>query len=118
MKYSLYTLKAHNQIKRDLYDELINYWKKAVDIASSKLNQGKIFGQQVVTDWAKQYVSTNTSTFTLYSCCLNYRLLQHDAETNGRFTEVIQLFKERFGWIIGIDGNTPLSAITSRNNIW
>lgn len=45
---------AHNQIKRDLYTELINYWKKAIDIASSKLDQGKIFGQQVVTEWAKE----------------------------------------------------------------
>jgi hypothetical protein len=45
---------AHNQIKRDLYVELISYWKKAIEIASSKVEQGKIFGQQVVTEWAKQ----------------------------------------------------------------
>lgn len=51
---SLITLTAHNQIKRDLYIELINYWKKAIDIASSKLDQGKIYGQQVVTEWAKE----------------------------------------------------------------
>lgn len=45
---------AHNQIKRDLYSELINYWKKAIDIAASKLDQGKIYGQQAVTEWAKE----------------------------------------------------------------
>lgn len=45
---------AHNQIKRDLYSELINYWEKAIDIAASKLDQGKIYGQQVVTEWAKE----------------------------------------------------------------
>ncbi|KAI8073666.1 Cut8 six-helix bundle-domain-containing protein [Thamnidium elegans] len=74
---------AHNQIKRDLYTELINYWKKAIDIASSKLDQGKIFGQQVVTEWAKE-------------------LAQHDAETHGLFSEVVQKFTERLGWIIGL----------------
>jgi hypothetical protein len=45
---------AHNQIKRDLYAELIGYWNKAIDIASSKLDQGKIYGRQVVTEWAKE----------------------------------------------------------------
>ncbi|KAG2213905.1 hypothetical protein INT47_001174 [Mucor saturninus] len=74
---------AHNQIKRDLYTELINYWKKAIDIASSKLDQGKIFGQQIVSEWAKE-------------------LAQHDAETHGQFNEVVQKFKERLGWIIGL----------------
>lgn len=75
---------AHNQIKRDLYVELINYWKKAIDIASSKLDQGKIYGQQVVTQWAKE-------------------LAQHDAETHGQFNEVVQKFTERLGWIIGLN---------------
>ncbi|CAO3609540.1 unnamed protein product [Mucor hiemalis] len=75
---------SHNQIKRDLYIELINYWKKAIDIASSKLDQGKIYGQQVVTEWAKE-------------------LAQHDAETHGQFNEVVQKFTERLGWIIGLN---------------
>jgi hypothetical protein len=44
--------------------------------------------------------------------------MEHDTKTNGRFAVVVQLFKERFGWIIGIDENTPLSAISSRNTIW
>ncbi|KAG2190606.1 hypothetical protein INT46_002026 [Mucor plumbeus] len=88
---------AHNQIKRDLYSELINYWKKAIDIAASKLDQGKIYGQQVVTEWAKQ-------------------LVQHDAETHGQFSQVVQQFTERLGWIIGIDNTSSLSAITSSSS--
>lgn len=75
---------AHNQIKRDLYAELIGYWKKAIDIASSKLDQGKIYGRQVVTEWANE-------------------LEQHNTETHGQFNEIVQQFKERLGWIIGID---------------
>ncbi|KAK4518484.1 uncharacterized protein ATC70_008702 [Mucor velutinosus] len=85
---------AHNQIKRDLYSELINYWKKAIDIAASKLDQGKIYGQQAVTEWAKE-------------------LVQHDAETHGQFSQVLQQFTERLGWIIGIDNPASLSALTS-----
>ncbi|OBZ91432.1 Tethering factor for nuclear proteasome sts1 [Choanephora cucurbitarum] len=75
---------AHNQIKRELYTELTQFWKKAIEIAASKLNQGKIYGQQIVTEWAKH-------------------IMQHDVETRGQFTQVVQLFKERLGWIIGID---------------
>ncbi|KAI8875654.1 Cut8-domain-containing protein [Backusella circina FSU 941] len=82
---------AHNQIKQDLYVELISYWKKAIEIASSKVEQGKIFGQQVVTEWAKQ-------------------IAQHDAETHGQFGQVIQLFTERLGWIIGIESATSFSS--------
>ncbi|KAI8967484.1 hypothetical protein BDF20DRAFT_917436 [Mycotypha africana] len=90
---------AHNQIKQDLFTELIGYWKKAINIAASKVSQGKIFGQQVVTEWAKDIV-------------------QHDQETQGRFGEVIQLFTERLGWIIGVDNVNTLSSIASRTNLW
>ncbi|RCH79413.1 protein DBF8, partial [Rhizopus stolonifer] len=69
---------------RDLYTELIQYWKKAIEMAASKLSQGKIYGQQAVTEWAKD-------------------LMQHDAETHGQFASVVQLFKQKLGWIIGID---------------
>ncbi|KAI8338201.1 Cut8 six-helix bundle-domain-containing protein [Chlamydoabsidia padenii] len=45
---------AHNQIKRELYNELIQRWLKAIDLAAAELEQGKIFGHQVISEWAKQ----------------------------------------------------------------
>ncbi|KAI7897981.1 Cut8 six-helix bundle-domain-containing protein [Cokeromyces recurvatus] len=87
---------VHNQIKRDLMNEIIEYWKKAVNVASSKINQGKIYGQQVVTEWAKE-------------------LVQHNIETHGQFSDVLQQFTEKLGWIIGVDNPSLLS---SRINLW
>ncbi|KAI8342437.1 Cut8 six-helix bundle-domain-containing protein [Chlamydoabsidia padenii] len=45
---------ANNQIKRDLYTELVQRWLKAIDLAAAELDRGKIFGRQVVTEWAKE----------------------------------------------------------------
>ncbi|KAI8376298.1 Cut8 six-helix bundle-domain-containing protein [Radiomyces spectabilis] len=75
---------AHNQIKRDLYSNLVSYWKKAIDIAATKAQQGKIYGQQMVTEWARQLAS-------------------HNAETQGLFDDVIHAFTVQLGWIIGIE---------------
>jgi hypothetical protein len=45
---------ANNQIKRDLYQELVKRWLMAIGLAVADLEQGKIFGHQVVSEWAKQ----------------------------------------------------------------
>lgn len=45
---------AHNTIQRNLYLELVKYWIIAIEQATSKIADGKIYGQQVVTEWAKK----------------------------------------------------------------
>lgn len=45
---------AHNNIQRNLYLELVKYWMKAIEQATSKIAEGKIYGEQVVTEWAKK----------------------------------------------------------------
>ncbi|KAI9029598.1 Cut8 six-helix bundle-domain-containing protein [Phycomyces nitens] len=90
--------KEHNQLKQDAYETLLSFWKKAIDIAASKLQQGKIYGQQIVTEWAKQ---------------LSY----HDTETNGLFEKPIQQFADRLGWIIGLDSQHALDRPTHNRTI-
>lgn len=45
---------ANNQIKRDLYHELVKRWLIAIGLAVADVEKGKIFGHQVVSEWAKQ----------------------------------------------------------------
>jgi hypothetical protein len=46
----------HNEIKRDLYIKLAEYWTKAIVDAASKVSEGKIYGQMVVSEWARKCV--------------------------------------------------------------
>ncbi|KAI8092531.1 Cut8 six-helix bundle-domain-containing protein [Halteromyces radiatus] len=91
---------VNNQYKRDLYDELLQRWEKAVELAGAELEQGKIFGHQVVTEWAKQ-------------------IAYHDAETHDLFGKVKQRFIDRLGWVIGMDnGPSSTSSSSSSTSKW
>ncbi|CAG8478262.1 9185_t:CDS:2 [Ambispora gerdemannii] len=84
----------HNELKRDLLTKLADDWKKAINSASSKVSEGKIYGQLVVSEWAKN-------------------LAQHNNDTNGNFQEAFDTFVEKFGWIIEIQKTTTSSNSSS-----
>ncbi|CAG8479708.1 4945_t:CDS:2 [Diversispora eburnea] len=44
----------HNELKRDIYIKLAEYWKKAITNVSNKINEGKMHGRLVVNEWAKK----------------------------------------------------------------
>jgi len=73
----------NNEIKRHLYIKLCEYWHKVIVDAASKMSQGKIYGQAVVGEWARN-------------------LAQHNQESNGAFQPAVEEFKSKLGWIIGI----------------
>ncbi|KAF9314517.1 Tethering factor for nuclear proteasome sts1 [Podila horticola] len=79
---------AHNEHKTDLYRTLAEYWIKAIQDASSKLEDGKIYGQKTVQEWAEH-------------------LEHHNIKSQGRFTSAIEEFKSKLGWIIGIQPSYP-----------
>ncbi|KAI9284773.1 Cut8 six-helix bundle-domain-containing protein [Umbelopsis sp. AD052] len=82
---------THNNIQRNLYLDLVKYWMKAIEQATSKIAEGKIYGEQVVTEWAKN-------------------LMQHNSTTNGLFSEAIDLFANSLGWIIGFSSPSERSS--------
>ncbi|CAO3694198.1 unnamed protein product [Umbelopsis ramanniana] len=82
---------THNNIQRNLYLDLVKYWMKAIEQATSKIAEGKIYGEQVVTEWAKN-------------------LMQHNNTTNGLFSEAIDLFANSLGWIIGFSSPNERSS--------
>jgi len=85
----------HNEIKRDLLAKLADYWKRAIENAASKIGEGKIYGQTIVSEWARN-------------------LAQHNHDSNGIFQQAIDVFVNKLGWIIGIAG-ASLSPSTSQN---
>jgi len=86
----------HNEIKRDLYIKLAEHWTKAIVDAASKVSEGKIYGQTVVSEWARN-------------------LAQHNRESNGMFQHAINEFIDKLGWIAGIQvGSNPSSLISNR----
>ncbi|CAG8479762.1 450_t:CDS:2, partial [Acaulospora colombiana] len=56
----------HNELKRDIYLKLVDYWKKAINDASSKLHEGKIYGQTVVNEWARNTTENLVAYFNKY----------------------------------------------------
>ncbi|CAG8554068.1 7270_t:CDS:2 [Ambispora leptoticha] len=80
----------HNELKRDLLSKLADDWKKAINSASSKVSEGKIYGQLVVND-----------------------LAQHNNDTNGNFQEAFDTLVEKFGWITRIQETTSVSSNSS-----
>ncbi|KAH8553026.1 Cut8 six-helix bundle-domain-containing protein [Umbelopsis sp. PMI_123] len=86
---------THNNIQRNLYLALVKYWMTAIEQATSKIAEGKIYGEQVVTEWAKN-------------------LVQHNNATNGLFSEAIDLFANSLGWIIGF--STPSERSSSQQS--
>ncbi|CAM0137452.1 unnamed protein product [Umbelopsis sp. WA50703] len=102
---------THNTIQRNLFLELGKYWITAIEQATSKIGEGKIYGQQVVTEWARN-------------------LTQHNASTNNMFSEAIEVFSDRLGWIIGfslpnersseqhLSMISPTTATVGHNHRW
>ncbi|KAH7055457.1 Cut8 six-helix bundle-domain-containing protein [Linnemannia elongata] len=82
---------ANNEHKSNLYKSLADFWIKAIQDASSKLEEGKIYGQMTVQEWAKN-------------------LEQHNNTSQGMFSSAIEEFKTKLGWIIGI--HTPASSFS------
>ncbi|KAG9067946.1 Tethering factor for nuclear proteasome sts1 [Linnemannia hyalina] len=83
---------ANNEHKSNLYKSLADFWIKAIQDASSKLEEGKIYGQMTVQEWAKN-------------------LEQHNNTSQGMFSSAIEEFKTKLGWIIGI--HTPAPSFSS-----
>ncbi|KAG9296280.1 hypothetical protein G9A89_014872 [Geosiphon pyriformis] len=86
----------HNEIKRELLVKLSDHWKKAIDNAASKVSDGKIYGQIVVSEWAKN-------------------LAQHNNDSNGIFQQAVEVFVEKLGWIIGINETSSYSNYSSQS---
>ncbi|KAF9932735.1 Tethering factor for nuclear proteasome sts1 [Linnemannia zychae] len=74
---------ANNEHKSNLYKTLADYWIKAIQDASSKLEEGKLYGQMAVQEWAKN-------------------LEHHNITSQGMFASAIEEFMTKLGWIIGI----------------
>nr|CAG8469191.1 4794_t:CDS:2 [Entrophospora candida] len=87
--------RSHNEIKHDLYLKLVEYWQKATREAANKISDGKIYGQTVVNEWARN-------------------LEQHNNNSNGIFQQTLNEFIEKLGWIIGASPNSPF--LTSSGN--
>ncbi|KAG0209641.1 Tethering factor for nuclear proteasome sts1 [Mortierella sp. GBA30] len=79
---------VNNEHKTNLYKTLEEYWIKAIQDASSKLEEGKMYGQLTVQEWAKN-------------------LEQHNINSQGMFSSAIEEFKAKLGWIIGIQTPVP-----------
>ncbi|ORY03533.1 Cut8-domain-containing protein [Basidiobolus meristosporus CBS 931.73] len=73
----------HQKLKNSLYARIAIYWRKAIEDAASKLGEGRIYGQLVVGEWARN-------------------LDLHNTESNGTFADAVEDFKTKLGWIIGI----------------
>ncbi|KAF8928062.1 Cut8 six-helix bundle-domain-containing protein [Dissophora ornata] len=74
---------ANNELKKNLYKSMEEFWIKAIRDAGSKLQEGKIYGHVTVQEWAKN-------------------LEQHNNTSQGMFSSAIEEFKTKLGWIIGI----------------
>ncbi|KAG0050076.1 Tethering factor for nuclear proteasome sts1 [Gryganskiella cystojenkinii] len=88
---------ANNQIKLDTYKTMQDFWIKAIQEAASKLDEGKIFGQITVQEWAKN-------------------LEQHNITTQGSFSRAIEEFKNKLGWVIGIQPSVPSFSNSTSNS--
>ncbi|CAO3568418.1 unnamed protein product [Mortierella alpina] len=92
---------ANNEHKTNLYKTLAGYWIKAIQDASSKLEEGKMYGQLTVQEWAKN-------------------LEHHNIASQGMFSSAIEEFKVKLGWIIGIQrpmSNFSNNQESDRNHI-
>ncbi|KAG0245611.1 Tethering factor for nuclear proteasome sts1 [Mortierella sp. GBA43] len=89
---------ANNEPKKNLYKSLEDSWIKTIRNASEKVEQGRMFGQMTVEEWAKN-------------------LQQHNITSQGMFSSAIEEFKLKLGWIIGIQPQmSNFSALRSNGN--
>ncbi|KAG1454980.1 hypothetical protein G6F56_007184 [Rhizopus delemar] len=78
----------HNTIQRNLYQQLNEFWKSAIQSTSSKLRQGEIYSPDTVSEWARS-------------------LAQHNGFTHGYyFTESVHEFTKQLGSMIGLSTTT------------
>ncbi|KAG0174032.1 Tethering factor for nuclear proteasome sts1 [Apophysomyces sp. BC1034] len=73
----------HNQLKRELYHDLNDCWKKAIVTAASKMRERESYSPQTVSEWAKS-------------------LAQHNSYTEGLFTDAVHEFTKQLGFMIGL----------------
>jgi len=73
----------NNQFKKDFYAKLIEYWNNAIELAAKKMEEGKLFGQTLVTEWATD-------------------LNRHNELADRIFEPTIHLFKLKLGWVLGM----------------
>ncbi|RHZ75019.1 hypothetical protein Glove_218g14 [Diversispora epigaea] len=84
----------HNELKRDIYIKLAEYWKKAITNVSNKISEGKIHGRLVVAEWAKN-------------------LEEHNRVSRGLFQQTFDEFVIKFGWIIRTHSSSSSFSFTS-----
>jgi len=82
----------HDEVKKELYARLGEYWRKCISDAASKLEEGKFYTQAIVNEWAKN-------------------LAQHNHDSNGALHQAVNDFVQKLGWIIG--NNTLPSSFPS-----
>jgi len=63
------------------FSRLNEYWLQAVRIAAHKVSEGRIFGAEMVGEWARLIAARNE---------------------NGRLGEVMEAFRKELGWIVGV----------------
>lgn len=78
----------NNQFKKEFYAKLIEYWNNTIELAAKKMEEGKLFGQTLVSEWGAD-------------------LNRHNESADRIFESTIHLFKLKLGWVLGI-GALPL----------
>ncbi|CEG80481.1 Putative Zinc finger protein [Rhizopus microsporus] len=76
----------HNRLKQNLYQQLNEFWKTAIQSTASKLREGEIYSPESVSEWAKR------QDFFFYKIF-----------TGGYyFTESVHEFTRQLGFMIGL----------------
>ncbi|KAI8882423.1 nuclear envelope [Backusella circina FSU 941] len=73
---------VNNTLKKDLYQDLNDFWKIAIQTTASKLREGECYSPESVSAWAKN-------------------LAQHNSFTGGLFTDAVHEFTKQLGSMIG-----------------
>ncbi|KAI7903436.1 Cut8 six-helix bundle-domain-containing protein [Cokeromyces recurvatus] len=76
----------HNNLKRDLYQDLNNFWKQAIKTTAANLRQAEYYSPESVNEWAKS-------------------LAQHNSVTGGYYIEAVHEFINQLGSMIGLSAN-------------
>jgi hypothetical protein len=79
--YYYYSI-VNNALKKDLYQDLNEFWKIAIQNTASKLREGECYSPESVSTWAKN-------------------LAQHNSFTGGLFTDAVHEFTKQLGSMIG-----------------
>ncbi|KAG2220426.1 hypothetical protein INT45_000651 [Circinella minor] len=95
---------VNNELKRDLYRVLDECWKSASRCAASKIREGESYSLLAVKEWAKNLAEHNHYTGNLF------------------FTEAVQEFSKRLGFLIGLPHNevshdVPICHHPAQNDI-